>query len=673
MFFIFIVANAGGLLTPLGDPPLFLGFLRGVPFAWTLRLAPAWALVNGVLLALFVAFDKLAFAREGGKPPTSRRPDPALPALEIGPLRLEGAVNLLWLLGIVGVVFATGMLGARLARFPQLQTLAQVAGMALFAGLSWMTTPRAVRAVNRFSWAPMIEVAAIFLGVFITMIPALSYLEQRGASLGVTQPWQFFWASGALSSVLDNAPTYLTFASLAVGVTDAGSGMLVGGRPGRARRAPDGGAPAGGRVLRRRDDGRRHLYRQRPQLHGQGDRGPASRPHAELLRLRDLVGRDPPAPVRARLAPVLLRWLPMHYPRPGEPIVPRLLRPLVLERYPGSFATDPDSTLLARDELGGDAWQRLPAETCRRVSLLVVDRVQTRLRALPEPIRDTLLPSPDAALALPLELRTMNTLRRARASRADDGPWTVGRYLALRRFGARALIDLLAAFEARVGVSLPTLTNAGLASDRALQRVLLSISRRLPIAERQLDVDGLRDGRGSGPLDVTHLLKSAAQLGHDLSFRVIDLGGTRVVVRLRDLTAARAAYRIAVRTVRTVGAATLEGIAGQTRATSRSAIDGAFVDGSAERPDDVPLAGSRVGLVLVRATVEPVAGQRPQGAVRGHAVVAAAARGGVVPHPRRPAPVADGRPGAVRRRPRGEGQGRHGDRRKAARPPRVPQ
>jgi Na+/H+ antiporter NhaD/arsenite permease-like protein len=222
VFFIFIVANAGGLLTPLGDPPLFLGFLRGVPFAWTLRLAPAWALVNGVLLALFVAFDRIAVVRERGKP---RPPRPSDPALEVGPLRLEGSVNLFWLMGIVGVVFATGMLGAHLVRFPQLQTLAQVAGMALFAALSWFTTPREVREGNRFSWAPMVEVAAIFLGVFVTMIPALSYLEQRGASLGVTQPWQFFWASGALSSVLDNAPTYLTFASLAVGVTDAGGGL----------------------------------------------------------------------------------------------------------------------------------------------------------------------------------------------------------------------------------------------------------------------------------------------------------------------------------------------------------------------------------------------------------------------------------------------------------------
>jgi Na+/H+ antiporter NhaD/arsenite permease-like protein len=223
VFFIFIVANAGGLLTPLGDPPLFLGFLRGVPFTWTFRLVPAWALVNGVLLTLFAVMDRIARARETARPRPRRA---SSPAIEVGPLRIEGGINALWLLGIVGVVFATGLVSAHLKRFPYLPTVLQVAGMAVFARLSWITTPHAVRAANRFSWAPMIEVAAIFLGVFVTMIPALSYLEQRGASLGITQPWHFFWASGALSSVLDNAPTYLTFASLAIGVTDAGAGVL---------------------------------------------------------------------------------------------------------------------------------------------------------------------------------------------------------------------------------------------------------------------------------------------------------------------------------------------------------------------------------------------------------------------------------------------------------------
>jgi Na+/H+ antiporter NhaD/arsenite permease-like protein len=237
VFFIFIVSNAGGLLTPLGDPPLFLGFLRGVPFAWTLRLAPAWALVNGALLALFVALDQLIFVRDRGKRVELRKSNPAI---EVGPLRLEGAINLLWLLGIVGVVFGSGTLGARLAQHPHVASLLQIAGMLAFAGLSWKTTPGGVRAVNRFSWAPMLEVAAIFLGVFITMIPALSFLEQRGASLGITRPGQFFWASGALSSVLDNAPTYLTFASLALGVAGGNGGLAPGAGLGALAAHPTG-------------------------------------------------------------------------------------------------------------------------------------------------------------------------------------------------------------------------------------------------------------------------------------------------------------------------------------------------------------------------------------------------------------------------------------------------
>jgi Na+/H+ antiporter NhaD/arsenite permease-like protein len=98
--------------------------------------------------------------------------------------------------------------------------------MAALAALSLATTPAQVHKANRFSWAPMIEVAVVFVGIFITMVPALAFLGERGATLGITRPWQFFWASGALSSVLDNAPTYLTFASLATGVADGGQGLL---------------------------------------------------------------------------------------------------------------------------------------------------------------------------------------------------------------------------------------------------------------------------------------------------------------------------------------------------------------------------------------------------------------------------------------------------------------
>jgi Na+/H+ antiporter NhaD/arsenite permease-like protein len=225
VFFIFIVSNTGGLLTPLGDPPLFLGFLRGVPFTWTLRLTPQWAMVNGALLAVFTVIDRIQFARD------RRRPPPALtmpqPAEATGPLRIEGGLNLLWLGGLVVFVVLVGSYGERALGAGPLRAAVQIAGMSAFAAVSFKTTERRVHEVNRFSWAPIIEVAAIFAGVFVTMVPAVSLLAERGSTLGVTKPWQFFWTSGALSSVLDSAPTYLTFAGLATGVANAsGAGGL---------------------------------------------------------------------------------------------------------------------------------------------------------------------------------------------------------------------------------------------------------------------------------------------------------------------------------------------------------------------------------------------------------------------------------------------------------------
>jgi Na+/H+ antiporter NhaD/arsenite permease-like protein len=241
VFFIFIVSNGAGLLTPLGDPPLFLGFLRGVPFAWTLRLAPAWALVNGVLLALFFVFDTVAFKRERRHPrSTAAMAEPAAPLSEREPLRLQGGINVLWLLGIVVLVFLIGTYGGRLFGESRLRSVVQIGGTVALAALSLITTPKHVHQTNRFNWAPMVEVAAVFLGVFVTMVPALSFLEERGASLGITQPWQFFWASGALSSVLDNAPTYLTFASLAAGVAGGAAAGLSGANLGALATHPVG-------------------------------------------------------------------------------------------------------------------------------------------------------------------------------------------------------------------------------------------------------------------------------------------------------------------------------------------------------------------------------------------------------------------------------------------------
>ena len=212
VFFIFIVANGGGLLTPLGDPPLFLGFLRGVPFTWTLQLAGPWAMVSAALLAAFAIVERRRFGTDSPRPRGGARE----------PLRIEGGWNLVWLVGVVVTVFA---IGGRAPHWPAAPYV-QIAAMVGLAALSIATTPRAIHQANRFSWAPILEVAAVFVGIFITMVPALAVLEDRGASLGITRPWQFFWASGALSSVLDNAPTYLTFASLATGVVNAGGGQL---------------------------------------------------------------------------------------------------------------------------------------------------------------------------------------------------------------------------------------------------------------------------------------------------------------------------------------------------------------------------------------------------------------------------------------------------------------
>jgi Na+/H+ antiporter NhaD/arsenite permease-like protein len=227
VFFIFIVSNGAGLLTPLGDPPLFLGFLRGVPFTWTLRLAPEWALVNGALLTIFAVIDTVQFAREGRRTVRPRSTTPVPASLEtIGPLRIEGGLNFLWLAGMVTLVFLIGSYGERYLGDGYLRAAVQIGGTLGFAALSFKTTARRVHEINRFSWGPIAEVAAVFVGVFITMVPAMSFLAERGSALGITKPWQFFWASGALSSVLDNAPTYLTFASLATGVASAGGAAL---------------------------------------------------------------------------------------------------------------------------------------------------------------------------------------------------------------------------------------------------------------------------------------------------------------------------------------------------------------------------------------------------------------------------------------------------------------
>ena len=198
IFFVFLVSNIGGMLTPLGDPPLFLGYLQGVPFTWTFRLWPQWLLLVGALLALYLMWDTRQYAREPLAALSRDRRD-------VEPLRLSGTLNIV---GLGGVVLAVAFLHA---------PLREIAIVAL-AALSLWRTPRAIRRANEFTAAPMVEVAVLFFGIFLTMLPALELLRLRGHELGVRQTWQFFWASGALSSFLDNAPTYLTFLALAQGL-----------------------------------------------------------------------------------------------------------------------------------------------------------------------------------------------------------------------------------------------------------------------------------------------------------------------------------------------------------------------------------------------------------------------------------------------------------------------
>jgi len=198
IFFIFLVSNIGGMLTPLGDPPLFLGYLQGVPFGWTFRLWPHWLLMVGVLLVTYFVWDTLLYTRE---PLAALRRDRA----RVEPLRVRGALNGL---GLAGVVLAVAFLGAP----------AREAVMVALAAASLWRTPREIRRANGFTASPIVEVAVVFFGIFLTMIPALELLRLRGGELGVRAPWQFFWATGALSSFLDNAPTYLTFLALGQGL-----------------------------------------------------------------------------------------------------------------------------------------------------------------------------------------------------------------------------------------------------------------------------------------------------------------------------------------------------------------------------------------------------------------------------------------------------------------------
>ncbi|HLY11441.1 MAG TPA: sodium:proton antiporter [Planctomycetota bacterium] len=214
VFFILIVANCGGCLTPLGDPPLFLGFLKGVPFEWTLRLWKEWLLLLGCLLACFYLLDRRLLR---SSPPEAATEGPG------EPVRIAGKANIALLVGVIGVVLAGGFLihpryGETAAQ------LFQSGALGALAVVSLISTPKTLRQENEFSWHPYLEVAILFAGIFTAMIPALSILRTLGPSLGISKPWQFFFMTGGLSAFLDNAPTYLAFLSLAQNFPDEVAG-----------------------------------------------------------------------------------------------------------------------------------------------------------------------------------------------------------------------------------------------------------------------------------------------------------------------------------------------------------------------------------------------------------------------------------------------------------------
>ena len=219
VFFIFLVANVGGSLTPLGDPPLFLGFLHGVDFFWTMKILPHMLAVVVTLLTIYFVVDSYFYRKEvSGTPPDDGTKEP---------LRLVGTHNFLLLGGVIGAVLMSGVVDwgdvNTLGVHRAVQDWVRDGLLILMGVLSLWTTSFAIREENDFSWFPIIEVAYLFIGIFITMIPCLLILKagSNGALAflinSVQQPMHYFWVAGALSAFLDNAPTYLTFFNTALG------------------------------------------------------------------------------------------------------------------------------------------------------------------------------------------------------------------------------------------------------------------------------------------------------------------------------------------------------------------------------------------------------------------------------------------------------------------------
>lgn len=220
LFFIAIVANCGGLLTPLGDPPLFLLYLRGAPFDWFFHLLPEWAFVNAVLLIIYMAVDTYYYKKE---------PIEAIiqDKIERKPIRMDGTFNFIFLAGVVASVAFLNEHYIHAIHENHYFGFIREFAILSFAALSIIFTKKEIRLANKFSWGPILEVAYLFIGIFVTMVPALIYLAQNASSFGIHTSTQFYYATGTLSAFLDNAPTAVSFYNLALGLHDFHPGEII--------------------------------------------------------------------------------------------------------------------------------------------------------------------------------------------------------------------------------------------------------------------------------------------------------------------------------------------------------------------------------------------------------------------------------------------------------------
>lgn len=237
VFFIFTVANMGGCLTPLGDPPLFMGFNRGVSFLWTMKLFPLLVFNFVLLMIIFAILDRRYYKQEiaaGRSPKDMIGNENAKEKISI-----EGAHNIIFIAMVIVGVILSGVLPKKVAFFADnagitvfpdvvfpYATLVEIIIILAACFFSMKTTKKSTRELNGFTFGPIEEVAKLFIGIFLTMIPAIGILKVHGAQLGITEPWQMFWATGLLSSFLDNTPTYLVFLQTA-GTLGATTGVAT--------------------------------------------------------------------------------------------------------------------------------------------------------------------------------------------------------------------------------------------------------------------------------------------------------------------------------------------------------------------------------------------------------------------------------------------------------------